>query len=499
MAHLMPEGTPSRTDRYLMPRSRLRFLLSWSVVGAGAALVLWFAMTRVSVSIASPGPTSTSHATFETRCAACHAPKVSDVRCESCHDPQATNRYQNAAHVWSAKQDRAAVARAAALGCVLCHTEHRGRDLGDLRMSDFDCRSCHFGSLEKHPEFRLLKTGTGQAEGMHFSHKRHLKEMTKAKLEECQYCHEPAKDGRSFEPYAFDRNCAKCHNTPRGTVGATLPFSDAAVILPDRIGAPWALALAGQIERLPDRQVRLKGVAHREPWVLFNLRRLAREIDRGAVAQRKEAVEKRIEEISAQLKEPASRSLPPEALRAEESRMVGRLASAVASPAERRSLLRQLERVRVQLELGPHPMAVPRQRDRHRLEAELGQLKGELTEIAMSLEDGAPRLALSREERLAAADAISTACAQCHILTDAAMAPVRLSGPIFSNALFSHRPHLQMACVKCHAGIPESKKAEDLNQPGVASCRDCHGKAKSRADCVECHVYHPAREPWPPI
>ncbi len=500
MPRLTLSGTPSRTNQYVYPRGKLKLFALSLAAGLGVAGLLTLGVLTGVQTAASPGPVATSHASFEQKCAACHAPRVADVRCESCHDPFGSNRFQNSGHVWFGKNDRAVAAKAAAVDCARCHADHRGREFVMVRVDDRRCASCHFRSLPGHPEFALVKAGAMKGEGLLFDHKTHLEEVRKAKLEPCQFCHEPTRDRRGFEPPSFDRHCARCH-LPDGSIGATEAIPAGAVALPQQIDAPWARA-RGKAE--PDRRGRVivEKLAHKDPWVLFNLWRISAELDPQGFARKREEVGRRIADLFAQLQQmPSSRTLA--SLREEEQTLSGRLATLSGDPAralERVHAERDLARVRAQIELGPLSLTAPRPRDRAQLEAELRQSRTELTNFQIGTAVKTPLSPAERRERLAAAAALTAPCALCHVYDGPAMAPVKAAIPVLDRANFTHLPHLQqLACESCHTRVAASTKAEDVNLPGVASCRSCHLAGKTRADCAECHNYHPRTEPWPPI
>lgn len=497
MRKLVPAGTPSRTNRYIYPRRRIRPFAVSLGVALGLAILLGIGALSGARSIASPGPVATAHATFEKACASCHAPRVADVRCEHCHDPVGTGRYQNAGHVWFGTKNPAEVQKAAALDCARCHTDHRGRRFDMSPMDDRQCRSCHFAALSKHPEFALVKAGAQRDEGMQLSHKKHLKLVQKAKLDECQYCHEPTRDRRSFQPLNFDQHCGKCH-LPGGFIGATDPIPAEAVVLPQDIDAPWARS-RGRSALDSQGRVIIPKLMHKDPWILFNVWKIAREVDPAGAAARRGEVERRIADLTAEL---AMQQRPPvskASLQEEEARLVREAASPRTSSAGRTRADRALARVRVEIELGPAPLAVIRPRARTHVEAVLRQLQAELANLTAG---GTPAAltAEQRQARLAALTAITAPCALCHVYDGPWMKPVQAGVPMLTRANYNHHPHLQqMACQACHLQIAESKKAEDVNLPGVQSCQGCHRPGRSRNDCAECHTYHPPSEPWPPI
>ncbi len=501
MPRLVPSGTPSRTDKYIYPRRKFVLFGVSLAAGISVAILLTIAVFHGAKTVASPGPLSSSHAPFEQTCAACHAPKIADVRCEYCHDRFWTNRYQNAGHVWFGTKDTGLIAKAASVDCEQCHGDHRGRHFPMARVDDRKCQGCHFSSMAKHPEFALVKAKVMKDEGLHFSHKAHLKAMKKANLEECQYCHELTSDRRSFQPPSFDQHCAKCH-LAGGFVGATDPIDASAVVLPQQIEAPWA-RFRGKVE--PDRRgdVIVRNLAHKDPWILFNLWRIAREVDPEGMAAKRAAIERKVAELSAALKEPPTKGLSLAALKQQEQRLAGDVATLSRDPgrsAERRKGERALERVRVQIELGPLQPSALRPRGRSQILAELRQLRADLANFEIAAGENLSLSPAQREQRLAAVAAMTSPCTLCHVYSGALMAPLRAAVPVLNRANFTHLPHLQqLGCQACHTGIAESRKAEDVNLPGVASCQNCHRPGKSRADCTECHIYHPPSEPWPPI
>lgn len=502
---LIPWGTPSRTARYIFPEGRRPLFWISLAVGLGIATALAVALWSGTKTVASPGRLSSAHAPFEAKCAACHAPAVADVRCEYCHDPFGSNRMRNAGHVWFGTRDPVRVARAVQVDCARCHSDHHGRDFRMVRIDEKDCAPCHFAGMDRHPEFQRLKAGAPPVEeGIRFPHKRHLEEMKKAQLDRCQYCHEPTRDRRGFEPISFDRSCARCH-AKNGVVGATDPMPHAAIVLPGEIDAPWAQAMVGNVQKLPRDKYVVGKLQHQDPWVIFNLWKIARVVDPAGLAQKRAAMLRRIDELNYQLREPPTRGMKLSTLRQRERELQGQIARLARDPraaGDRRCAELTLSRIRVQIELGPLEMTAPRPRDRSALQADLRDLRSQLADFDIAASGGpaTPVTAAGRDLSLSAAAAMTTPCAKCHIYNGALMQPVRAGLAVLERARFNHLPHVQqVGCETCHSKIAVSVKAEDLNLPGVARCQSCHRPGKSRSDCAECHRYHPPTEPWPPI
>jgi len=496
----VPPGTPSRTNQYVYPRRKLKPYAVSLAVGLALGILLVVAAFSGSHSVASPGPVWRGHSNFETTCASCHTPRVVDARCERCHDPSGTTRYENAGHVWFAKRDAAAVRKAAILDCVECHTDHRGRSFDISPPDDRECRRCHFSSLSKHPEFALLKAGAQKEEGMQFSHKKHLKRVRDAKLDECASCHEPTSDRRTYRPINFDQHCASCH-LKGGSLGPTDAFSAGAAVLPQNADASWARS--APVEHDAQGRVTVTRLVHKDPWVLFNIWKTAREVDPEGKTARSQELERRIADLTAQMAAAQRPPLTAAELEQEERRLSAEAAALSRHPessSDRVRLERALARARAERELGRAPRATLRPRTRGQIERELKQLNGELASLGGGGRRGETLSAEQKQARMAALTAITAPCTLCHIYDGPWMKPVRIAFPVLSGTNFSHLPHTQqLLCQGCHTGILESKKAEDVNLPNVRSCQSCHRSGQSRADCAECHTYHPSTDPWPPI
>lgn len=506
---LIPFGTPSRTNKYVFPAGRLMPYLLSVASGAGILIVLVAIFAGGGKTVATPGPLSSPHMSVEARCATCHAPAATEVRCEYCHDPFGTSRFENAGHVWFGTKDPELVARAQTLECASCHSDHRGRDFDMKRVDERDCASCHFRSMAKHPEIALVKAGKMPDEGILFTHKRHVAEVQKKGLDACLYCHEPTSDRKGFEALSYDRHCARCHlNTP--DTRKTDPVSPSLVILPKGIDAPWADAIAGNVQEIKRgdvvRSVVLQNVTHLDPWILFNLWNLSREVDPAGLAEKRQLIVARIEDLNFQVRQPPTRGLAPALLGQQEQALLAQIQQLASDPArlaERKRAEKALARVRVQIELGPlRGMTAPRPTGRRELLNRLANAKAALADFDNYAAGPTPELTeAEREARLTAAKAITAPCVKCHLYRGPLMDPVRAAMPVLDHARFNHLPHVQQLqkCQACHVMAEASAKASDVNLPGIANCQSCHRPGKSRADCAFCHKYHPPKDPWPPI
>jgi hypothetical protein len=374
-----------------------------------------------------------------------------------------------------------------------------------MRIDERDCARCHFRAMDAHPEFDLVRAGVMKDEGLLFTHERHVGEMRKKGLDRCASCHEATADRRGFEPLTFDRHCARCHgiggviSASKGGPISSDPLQRTAVILPGGFEPP----LATDVKELPRQKVQAEKLAHRDQWVILNLWKISREVDPEGFAARRARIVEKIDELRYELRPPPTPGRLPAALRREEQLLTSRVAALSRDPAkgsERKRANDALARVRVLIELGPPPNMVPRGRARPEVEEELAQRQAELEDF-----DYGGRLAeavspAERESRLTAMRAMTAPCVLCHVYNGALMQPVRAAVPVLDRARFNHARHLlQRTCEQCHAQVSQSKRADQVNLPGVSSCRECHQPGESSDDCVVCHRYHPPTEPWPPI
>jgi hypothetical protein len=240
-------------DYFERPRGLRRAKWLASVVAFGLTGIVAVAAIAFPSSHAlfQAGPVSSPHAHFGARCADCHDQpfaavqrlipgrqsfSVSDARCLSCH-PAGAHHPDAAAHAGPGGQ---------AANCVTCHHEHRGGSL--TRLADASCVVCHadlrtesgagrFASAirhfaDGHPEFGAWRGGPlvdPAGDNLMFNHERHLAlasqagefsgdrrpalaaELTKLRILDCSYCHQPGPDGRQMLPIRFESHCAACH------------------------------------------------------------------------------------------------------------------------------------------------------------------------------------------------------------------------------------------------------------------------------------------------
>jgi hypothetical protein len=316
MARKVTWGTPGRTAHYLWPRGKWAFVLPAGVLGGGLLVLLMLLQAAGVRRPLAPGDVISRHAPIEARCEECHTAGrgASDLRCQRCHDPGGAGRLTNGVHVLFGSGDARKAAAAPRLDCARCHVEHRGRDARLAAVDEVQCAQCHFRSFSSHPEFAVLRARSAEAPGLKFGHdsavpakfEGHLAEVAKAKgiriERSCAECHQRAADQRDFTSVAFDLHCASCH-AKDGSLGTIDPVPQEDALPPEQIAAlgvsgPW-LGRADEFQ-VGRGKVGRSVVHHKDEWVLFNLRKLRREIDpegwaaeRGALLARLSQLQRR--------------------------------------------------------------------------------------------------------------------------------------------------------------------------------------------------------------
>jgi hypothetical protein len=316
MARKKTWGTPGgRLRHYVFPRPwlpRLLLGLALTAVVSGVFVLLQLGGGFVSAlrEPLMPGALADKHSTIAS-CEACHATGrgVPDFRCQRCHDESGPGRMTQVAHagrhIPRQANVRASEGTAENPGCVGCHVEHRGRKASLAVVSDHECADCHgvaretaegprprISSFQDHPELAVVladrkAAASGgrvqQVTGIFFSHAVHLKAVGQelggaaAEVRLCQECHKlegaaGASGHREFAPIAFDADCLSCHSDHLAAEPAP-----AAELVVQAEGAVAPFTCDPKVFTCGDAVVK-NAVAHRDPWILLNLRKLRREL-----------------------------------------------------------------------------------------------------------------------------------------------------------------------------------------------------------------------------
>jgi hypothetical protein len=160
------------------------------------------------------------------------------------------------------------------------------------------------------------------------------------------------------------------------------------------------------------RSVVLQNMTHRDPWVLYNLWKLSRELDPEGLAEKRQVIVRRIDDLNFQLRQPPTKGLAPAVLRQQEQSLLEQakqIGSDPARDAERRRVQKALARVRVQIELGPCDAdGAPADGPARAAEApDDARLRSPTSTTASG---PAPKLSDARGRRLTAATALTLPC-----------------------------------------------------------------------------------------
>ena len=312
MARQPTWGTPVRSGHYQKLRSKYFLLAAGLFLGLVVFVALAFFQLVGLRSPLSPGHVTSGHSGVDSRCEACHSGRqANDLRCQRCHDGSGAGRLDLGAHVFFGSGDPHKAVQAGSRACARCHVEHRGRERRLANVDEAHCLECHaarnpekagqafrIGSLDQHPEFKVLRDKMQGEPRLLFSHKRHMKEMIKegaaGEWDSCARCHAPEVQGRDLQRINYDQHCARCHSESELTM-EPVATRDVLVDVP----LPGAV---GALNRSPDgATVQRLGIRHKDDWVLYNLRKLQWELypdaygrDRGALLARVNQLERRL-------------------------------------------------------------------------------------------------------------------------------------------------------------------------------------------------------------
>lgn len=478
-------------------RNRIVWVGAGLAIGAIPAVALLIHVAFGTSDLRGNNRLSSAHATLDGDCVACHVSveTVSSEKCTACHEqlPRESGIYGYDAHYAYHSGDRSRVVggeRRDEMACATCHVEHRGRHADLLAgASDRQCAQCHMigGFEDTHPEFDVLAENLVDDAGLKFGHVRHVEYVQDdgnldAADQACRACHVPANDAREFLPIAFETACAACHLTgdlesaelavqtsdvpllqsAAGRVALNLGVERIETVR-ERLdpGEQWASrATAAQFE-VDDGVVVKTSVAHADPWILHNLRRLRR-------AMYPSAGLADLLVVSADVASRERWTLYDEALA---------------------TLRSQLDDLRGRDESWVHTTLLEFDQMVNALDRRLADPASLLDGAPFQLGAADPRLTAAQIEEIDAfAAAVAEPCLQCHVVERATIGRVQKAQAVLRRARFDHRPHVMLrGCLDCHDRIPVTDYigsnrsvspaldgAGIHNLPGIATCRECH-------------------------
>lgn len=475
------------------------------------------------VSALDPGPLSAPHAhfTLATGCAACHAAYgqgpagwwkafASRAAAQAPGDKQGLSGACAECHGFGGKERLAhnqAFEKRAGLAptdCLMCHSEHKGRQAGPSTITEAQCQACHERKIgdfaSNHPP---LPAGFPyvHAKGIRFSHASHMaKHFADPKLARlvpaggCVGCHEVRNAGRTMRAAGFDAACAGCHGesiAKRDFVMFRWPeiekneiakaeLARACGVSVDEKGAFSAVsvetptALAAYLLKTPaDDVAAFSGPAQK---LIGGMMRDGVDAMAAAIAGRLGAAPERL--LAGFNSEQARAAACAWAANRE-----------YEAPGKTAMAGWRAEGLEIRYAKPGHGDPV--------LKAWIEGLAG-----APAPEDADERARLAAALKEVASPEGPGLCLKCHMTAGPTDGPrtVRWQhslGAARPLTRFDHRPHIDLlgperTCTTCHklSTAPAAADATSFQAIELGACTACHAAGRVRDDCRLCHVYH---------
>ncbi len=225
-----PPCAPKKTLRSI--RGQISFLAVATIIALLAGSLALNPEGR-GISVSDAGPLSSSHENFtETEgCSSCHSAhgqgpvawikavfsqEDMSVGCATCHS------FSGSDSISHNNKDLIKDREVRKTECVICHREHNGERMNNLKLTGEQCNTCHknkFDSFSKgHPEFPE-KYPYFNRNSIKFDHSSHLnKHFENPKFSDkgpksCMGCHQVTLSDREVRPQAFEMICVECHGS----------------------------------------------------------------------------------------------------------------------------------------------------------------------------------------------------------------------------------------------------------------------------------------------
>ncbi len=83
-------------------------------------------------------------------------------------------------------------------------------------------------------------------------------------------------------------------------------------------------------------------------------------------------------------------------------------------------------------------------------------------------------------------------CLKCHTLQGAKKDyevenTVKPKPKSYADLIFTHDPHTDYKCSRCHKGIEKAKKLTSISWPSMDTCKQCHNGDTAPIECDTCH------------
>ena len=399
--------------------------------------------------------------------------------------------------------------------CVMCHTEHKGREAKITKLNQAQCQSCHTQTIKgfaNHPDFhpnfpydhpQAIRFDHATHVGKHFADPRNAAQVPAGG---CVGCHVVGQDARAIRPASFDAICANCHSegiAKRDLVLFRWPEIETSTLAPDEVSKACGVPLEPQKSE-PGAPAPAFSAVSAEPLNALAAYLLGLPADTAA------DYEKQVQDLARAMISDGTDPLIAAARERMDATQIDRLFSGLDATQARQAACSWAAN---QEYAPPGKTALPGwradalqlryTRPSHADPVLRAWIESLVTKADPSDADAKARLDAARKELLSASDGPGQ-CMKCHAVSGPPEGPQTINWNVqlrsaAAHTRFDHRPHLnllgpEMTCTKCHqlddGGASAAGAGAGLKPIVQAACTGCHAAGKVRDDCQTCHVYH---------
>jgi hypothetical protein len=398
--------------------------------------------------------------------------------------------------------------------CIMCHTEHKGRDANITKLTEAQCQSCHTQPIKdfatSHPAFHA-NFPYDHPQGVRFDHATHASKYfadprmaAQVPVGGCVGCHVIGQEGRAIRPAGFDTTCANCHSegiAKRDLVFFRWPEIETSTIASDEVSKACGVPVELQ-KSDPGAPAPAFSAVSAEP-----LNALAAYL-LGVPADSAADYEKQVQDLARSMMSDGADPLIAAARARMDAAQIDRLFSGLDATQARQAACSWAAN---QEYAPPGKTALPGwradalelryTRPSHADPVLRAWIEALVSLAAPSDPDAKTRLDAVRKELLSASDGPGQ-CMKCHAVSGPPEGPRTVNWKVqlrsaAAHTRFDHHPHLDLlgpekTCTNCHQFDEGGQSAAGAGLKPIvqATCTGCHAAGKVRDDCQTCHVYH---------
>jgi hypothetical protein len=459
-----------------------------------------------------PGPLTAAHANLidGERCSLCHEGHAREglvlakalveyqdmsMLCSQCHgfDGQSRQAHNIPASGAEAKKE---------IGCIGCHTEHKGINADISFITDADCHSCHeadrrFESFAKgsHPEHPSFSESFGRLRlsAIAFDHAKHFDthfkkpEVQSQKPASCLSCHEPSGITGALTVPSFEQGCAACHEANiKDQPLLLLTWPEMEMMAPPDRDLAEQCRLDAEFD--PDD---FEPASYELPDLI---EAFLMDIDPDDMTGYGIPYQRIGHRLASEGVRPLAEMI--QAKGGDPDRLLAGLApETIANPACRWMFNQEYQGF-APLEAGgwiAEPLGLVYRPGGH-ADLVLASWLG----FASRMDSAESDLTAAFRDRLLDPEDGPGLCASCHVATGEDGMVWTSEPHLRRHSVFDHRPHLAIndaakkdLCGTCHERPTAGAAGQDFQEISLDTCQACHG-AKGVGDaCTTCHRYHP--------